>query len=90
MLSTPDAPRAITFTPVEPTPGPAFAWCPEGEDTTGRPDVADWHDLLEAVEDHARGVLTLSPFLEEWAVRCGLPIPAFGTAPGYRLYPSAR
>lgn len=80
MLSTPDAPRANVS---------AADMDEHGRDTVF-PDMAAWHDLLEAVEDHGRGVQTLSPFMEEWAVKSGLPIPAFGTDPGYRLYPSAR
>lgn len=52
------------------------------------PCPADVHDTMEAVEDHARGVRTLTATDEAHALALGIAVPAFGSDPSFRLFPA--
>ena len=77
----------MPFTPVEPTPKTDDLTSGDTFGSYPLYDMADWHDLVEAVEDHGRGLVSLTPFLEAWAMRAGVLIPAFGSDPSYTIRP---
>lgn len=72
---------------VEAMIGHGYQYDEHGRDTLA-PDLADVHDTWEAIEDHARGVRTLTATAERMALALGLTVPAFGTDPSFRLFPA--